>query len=140
MASGIYQRFFANLMNKEVDLEGDTIKLMLLDNSHSFTATDNTKSQIDTNEIASGSGIDYVAGGYALASKSVTQGDPTYFDAADLEITDFTGTFYHAALYDDTLTNDDLICSFDLGGEQTVTEVTVRFVWDSNGIITMTEA
>ena len=54
MTSGIYNRFKANLMNKEVDLEADTIKVALLNNSHSFTATHNTWSQVSANELASG--------------------------------------------------------------------------------------
>src|SRR6185295_19665963 len=121
MASGIYQRFLANLMNKEVDLEGDTIKLLLLTSSHSFTATHNTKSQIVANE-ASGTG--YSTGGHALSGKAVTQGSTTKWDATDLELTGVTLDFAHAVLYDDTTTNDDLICSFDLG-PQSVTAVTV---------------
>ena len=134
MASGIYNRYKANLMNKEVDMEADTIKVMLLDNSHSFTATDNTKSQIDTNEI---SGTGYTAGGAALANKAVTQASTTKFDADDTEWTSASFTAYHAVLYDDTLANDDLIMSLDFGGAQTVTSATFKIAWDSDGIITL---
>jgi len=133
MASGIYNRFKANLMNKELDLEADTIKGMLLDNSHSFVATHNTKSEIVANEI---SGTGYTAGGQALANKAVTQAAATKWDADDLS---WTGTFsaWHLALYDDTLAGDDLICSIDFGGEKAVFSNDFEIIWDSAGIITL---
>lgn len=135
MASGIYDRFKANLMNKEVDLEADTIKIILLNNSHSFTSGNNTYSQVSANELATGSG--YTSGGATLASKAVTQGATTKFDAADVEWTSASFTAYHAVIYDDTLDNDDLICSIDFGGAQTVTSGTLKIEWDSDGIITL---
>lgn len=135
MASGIYDRFKANLMNKEVDLEGDTLKIILLNNSHSFTSTHNTYSQVSANELATGSG--YTSGGATLGSKAVTQGATTKFDAADVEWTSSTFSAYHAVIYDDTLGNDDLICSIDFGGEQTVTNGTLKIEWDTDGIITL---
>ena len=132
MASGIYNRFKANLMNKEIDLEGDVIKVALMNNSHSYSATDNTFS--NTNEI---SGTNYTAGGSALASKAVTQASTTKWDATDLVFSNVTLTAYHAVLYDDTHAGDDLICSLDLGGAQTVTAADLTFQWDAAGIITL---
>jgi hypothetical protein len=82
MASGIYNRFKANLLNKEIDLEADTIKVMLLNNSHAFTATHNQKSEIVANEIT---GTGYTAGGAALANKAVTQAATSNWDAEDTE-------------------------------------------------------
>ena len=134
MASGIYNRFKANLMNKEVDLEADTIKCALLDNSHTFTATHNTWSQVSANEI---SGTGYTANGQNLASKAVTQAATTDFDAADVSWTSATFTAYHAVLYDDTLAGDDLICSFDFGGAESVSSGTFTIQWHADGIITM---
>ena len=134
MASGIYNRFKANLMNKEVDMEADTIRVMLLDNSHSFTAGDNTKSQIVANEI---SGTGYTANGEALANKAVTQAATTKFDADDTAWSSATFTAYHAVIYDDTLTNDDLIASIDFGGAQAITGATFTIQWHASGIITL---
>jgi hypothetical protein len=56
MASGIYNRFKANLMNKVVDLEADTINVSLYNGTHAFTATDTDYTT--TNELAT-------AGGYS---------------------------------------------------------------------------
>jgi hypothetical protein len=138
MASGIYNKFKANLMNKAVDLEADTIRVALLDNVHAFTATDNVWADVSANEI---SGTGYTANGEALAGKAVTQGATTKFDATDLAWTTATFTAYHAVLYDDSITTptvDDLICSFDFGGAKTVTAGTFTIQWHANGIITLT--
>lgn len=135
MASGIYNRFKANLMNKEVDLEADTIKVILLNNSHSFTATHNTYSQVSANELSNGSG--YTTGGATLGSKAVTQGATTSWDAADASWTTATFTAYHAVIYDDTTASDDLICSIDFGGAQAVSGGTFEIQWNASGIITL---
>lgn len=129
--SGIYNRFKANLMNKEVDLEADIIKVALLDNSHSFSATDDEWADVSANEI---SGAGYTTGGQALAGKSVVQGSPTVWDANDVT---WTGSIsaYHAVIYDDTLTNDDLICSIDFGGLAAVVDGTFTIQWNASGII-----
>ena len=134
MASGIYNRFKANLLNKEIDLEADTIKVMLLNNSHAFTATHNQKSEIVANEI---SGTGYTAGGAALANKAVTQAATSKWDADDTAWTSASFTAYHAVIFDDTLTNDDLICSIDFGAAKTVSAGTFTIQWHTDGIITL---
>jgi len=134
MASGIYERFKANLMNKEVDLEADTIRVALLDNVHTFTATNNQWSDVSANEIT---GTGYTANGESLSSMTVTQAATTKWDAADVAWTSATFSAYHAVVYDDTLTNDDLICSFDFGGEKSVSSGTFTIQWHSDGIITL---
>ena len=132
MASGIYNRFKANLMNKVVDLEGDTIKVTLYDNSHSFTASD-TDYTTD-NELATTGG--YTQGGATLASKAVTEAATTKWDAADVAWTSATFTAYHAVIYDSTASND-LIASIDFGGAKVVASGTFTIQFDSAGIITL---
>ena len=138
MASGIYNRFKANLMNAEIDLEhvyteNDGIKVMLLDDNHSFNAAHNTKSQIEANEI---SGTGYTAGGVNLDNKTVTQGATTKFDADDASWPIATFSAWHAVIYDEE--NGNLICSIDLGGEKAVLLGELYIEWDSDGIITLT--
>lgn len=137
MASGMYDRFKANLMNKIVDLEADTIKVMLLDDSHSFTTTHNVIGDVDANEI---SGTGYTAGGAALASKAVTQGATTKWDAADTQWTTATFTAHHAVIWDDTVATDDLISSIDFGGAKTVTAGTFKIQWHANGLVSLATA
>lgn len=127
----------ANLMNKVVDLEADTIKVALMDVAHSFVATHNTFSQVSANEVA---GAGYVAGGEALAGKAVTQGATTKWDATDISWSAATFSAYHAVIYDDTLAGKDLIASIDFGGEQAVSDGIFEIQWDVAGIITLTEA
>lgn len=135
MASGIYERFKANLMNKIVDLEADSIKVILLDNSHAFTATHNVIGDVDANELATAGG--YTQKTKALANGAVTQAATTKFDADDTAWTSATFSAYHAVLYDDTVGTDDLILSIDFGGVQTVTGGTFTIQWDAAGIITL---
>lgn len=134
MASGIYNKFKANLMNKEVDLEADSIKVALLNSSHVFTATNNTWADVSVNEIT---GTGYTAGGAALSNKAVTQASTTKWDADDTSWTTATFSAYHAVIYDDTTTNDDLICSLDFGGEQAVSSGTFLISYHADGIITL---
>lgn len=135
MASGIYERFKANLMNKIVDLEADAIQVSLMDNIHAFTATDNVWTDVSANELPTAGG--YTVGGATLAGAVVTQAATTKFDGNDTAWTSATFTAYHAVLWDDTVATDDLICSFDFGGAKTVTAGTFTIQWHANGIITL---
>ena len=132
MASGIYNRFKANLMNKVVDLEADTIKVSLYDNSHVFTATHTDYTT--TNELATAG--NYTQGGASLAGKAVTEAGTTKWDATDLAWAAATFTAYHAVIWDSTAGND-LICSIDFGGAKQVTAGTFTIQWDAAGIITL---
>lgn len=133
MASGIYNRFKANLMNKVVDLEADTIKVSLYDSTHAFNAADTDYTT--TNELATAGG--YTQGGSSLAGKAVTEAATTKWDATDIEWTSASFTAAHAVIWDSTAGND-LICSIDFGGDQTVVAGTFKIEWDSDGIITLT--
>jgi hypothetical protein len=125
------------MMNKEIDHEADTIKVMLLNNSHSFTATHNVIGDVSANEI---SGTGYTAGGATLAGKAVTQGATTKWDATDVEWTSATFTAYHAVIYDDTIATDDLVLSIDFGGAKSVSAGTFKIQWHVNGIVTLATA
>jgi hypothetical protein len=132
MASGIYSRFKANLMNKVVDLEADTIKVALYDNTHAFAAAD-TDYTTD-NELATAGG--YTQAGATLAGTAVTEAATTKWDGTDTAWTTATFTAYHAVIYDSTAGND-LICSIDFGGAKTVAAGTFTIQWDAAGIITL---
>lgn len=132
MASGIYNRFKANLMNKIVDLEADTINVALYDNSHAFSAGDTVYTV--TNELATAGG--YTQGGQALDNKAVTEAATADWDADDEAWTSATFSAYHAVIYDATASNN-LICSIDFGGEQAVVSGTFTIQWDAAGIITL---
>ncbi len=130
--SGIYNRFKANLMNKVVDLEGDTIKVTLYDNSHTFTATDTDYTT--NNELATTGG--YTQGGMTLANSAVTEAATTKWDADDTAWTSATFTAYNAVIYDSTASND-LIANIGFGGAKAVVAGTFTIQWDAAGIITL---
>lgn len=137
MASGVYNRMKYNAIKKLIDLSADTIKVLLLNNSHSFNPDHNVNTDVNTNEI---SGTGYTTGGVALASQTVTQDDTNdlaYFDAADSTWTTATFTAYHAVLNDVTASNN-LLCSIDFGGAKSVTAGTFTIQWASGGIIKLT--
>ena len=82
--SGIYNRFFYNLMTKAVNLVTDDIYVALYNDSKGFDPDASTGTYSTTNEIT---GTGYDAGGKILAGKSVTQGTvaaATKWDATDL--------------------------------------------------------
>ena len=141
MASGVYNQFKTQIMNKEIDLVADTVKVALLDNSHSFaqTAVGWAASSTNANELAATGG--YSAGGAALASKAVTQ-ESTHgkFYAADTAWPSATFTAYNAVIYDDTPSSpaDPLICSIDFSGAQSVSSGTFTIQWAAGGILTIT--
>lgn len=133
MASGVYTIWKTEIMKKTVDMVNDSIKAILLNNSHSFSAANSAYSDISANELATEGG--YTQNDKALASKAVAS---AAFDAADTAWTSATFTAYHCVLYDDTHASDILICSIDFGGAQTVTSGTFTIQWNASGIITLT--
>ncbi len=134
MASGIYNRFKANLMKKDIDLEVDTIKVMLLSSSHAFNPDHNLVSQISANEIT---GTGYTAGGAALANKTVTQddtNDKAKWDADDVSWQNSTITARFAVLYD---ANNNLIACIDFTEDKSSSNGEFKIQWHTDGIVTL---
>lgn len=142
MASGIYTLFKADLMRGVHDFTSDSVKVGLLNNSHSFTATNDAWADVSANET---SGTGYSAGGLAVTGETVTTDDGDaegVFDiTTDPAWTSASFSAYHAVFYNDTPTSptaDPLICSVDFGGIQTVTSGTFTIVLNSEGLINIT--
>jgi len=135
MASGIYTCLKGDLMEKKVDLGdgGDTIKVALLDDSHTFAAANSVWGDVSANEV---SGDGYDAGGATLAGQAVTEAATTKWDGDNTVWTEATFAAYHAVIYDVTNTSS-LICSFDFGGIQQVTGATFTLQWHADGILTL---
>jgi len=135
MANLIYNRYKANVLNKECDMEADVIRVALMATGHSAsTVANNVWTDVSANEIT---GTGYTASGTALAGKAVTQAATTKFDGTDTSWTDATFSAYYAVLWDDTVATDDLICSFDFGGAKTVSAGTFTIVWSADGVLTL---
>jgi len=134
MASGIYNRFKEALYRKWIDLTADSIRVMLLNNSHSFLGTDLNTGNINANE-ASGTG--YTAGGQFLHGLSVSSGPYAAFDANDLTWASSTVGAYHAVIYDASLAGNQLVGSIDFGSLKSSSSGSFTIQWHASGIITL---
>ena len=138
MASGLYGKTFLNSLNNShaLDLDNDTIKIMLVTSSYTpdFGAHD-FKDDV-TNEV---SGTGYTAGGNTLGSVTLTQtGGTITFDAADTSWSSSTITAARGAvIYDDTVASDPLIAYIDFGSDFSSANGTFTIAFNAGGIFTI---
>lgn len=139
MADVIYNSFKRDIMNGSIDLDTDTIDVMLVTSSY----TPNQDTHVDradvTNEV---SGTGYTAGGAAIGSKTVTADNTDnegVFDGADVTWSTATITARGAVLYKDTgvAANDNLICYLDFGSDQSSSAADFTISWNAEGIINL---
>jgi hypothetical protein len=139
----MYGLFLKSLANKEVDLDSDTLKVMLC--TATYTPNQDThqyKSDV-TNEV---SGTGYTAAGQALTSVTVTYtgaSNTLALDAADPAWTSSTITARYAVFYDSTPATDatrPLISYVDFGADVVSTSGTFTITLDASGIATITAA
>lgn len=128
-----------DIMNGGIDLDTDTIKVMLVTSSYTPNQDTHEDRADVTNEI---SGTGYTAGGATLASKTVTQDNTDnegVFDAADVTWSTATITARGAVLYKSTGTpaNDVLICYLDFGSDQTATGADFTIAWNAEGVVNL---
>ena len=136
-----YDHFLEILGDGTLDMDSDTFKLALLDNTHVFDATDTIFADVSGDEIAAGNG--YTAGGETLTAVTYVQTAAVVkFDANDVIWTASTGpiaTSRFAVLYDTTAASA-LLGLIDMDGDKTPGDgdsLTVQ--WDpTNGIFTIT--
>lgn len=140
MASGIYNKQKYDWMTKAVNMTSDTLKIFLLNSSHSFTASNNLYSDISANEIAGGSGTGYTAGGITLTTPTVTQDNTNnlaYFDADDSVWSSATFTARYAVIYNSSVSNHLSAC-IDFGSDKSVSAGTFTIQWAAAGIMKIT--
>ena len=137
MANTVANRCKYNLGAGLMDLRngGDTIKILLVDNSHSIDADDDVLADVSANELeTSGTGYERKT----LANQALTQDDANdvaKFDADDVEWTSATFTARYASIYDDTLGTDDLIGQIDFAEDKSVTNGTFTIQFSGDGIL-----
>lgn len=139
-----YSKFWQSAMNKELDLDSDALKFMLLTSSHTpNTNTHQYKSSL-TNEV---SGAGYTAGGVAVTGVTFGQSGSTIsFDAADVSWTNATLTGGNAprygVLYDSSPGSDatrPLIILVDFGDSSYApNNGTLSVAWNAAGIGSVT--
>lgn len=140
MADAIYNSFKRDIMNGSIDLDSDTIKVMLVTSSYTPDVDAHTKRSDVTNEV---SGTGYSAGGATLANKAVTADNTDnegVFDADDASWASSSITARGAVLYKSrggASSADELICYFDFGSNYTSTNGTFTITWNAEGILNL---
>lgn len=140
MADVIYNAFKKYIMNGSIDLDTDTINVMLV--TSTYTPDQDTHEFRDdiTNEV---SGTGYSAGGSALAGKAVTADNTDnegVFDANDVSWSTSTITARGAVLYKargGASSADELICYIDFGSDKISTAGTFTIAWNAEGILNL---
>lgn len=139
MANVIFNSFKKEIQDGSIDLDTDTIKVMLVTASYTPNQDTHTRRSDVTNEVT-GSG--YTSGGAALAGKAVTQDNTDnegVFDATDLTWATATLTARAAVIYRDSgaAATDELIVYVDFGADKTSTGDDFKIIWDAEGIINL---
>ena len=138
MASAIFNSFKRDIANGSIDLDTDTISVLLVDNT--FTAN------VDT--MTKRSDVTGVVGGDAvtknLANKAVTvdnTNDRAIFDADDVVWSNATITARGAILFKNrggAATADELICFIDFGSDISSTAADFTLAFNAAGILALT--
>lgn len=141
MASKMYGQFLAKALNKEVDYDSDTIKVMLVSSSYAPNQDSHAYKSDVTGEV---SGTGYTAGGQALTGKTLTYdgaNNVIILDAADTTWANSTLTARYAVIYDDSGATDAakvLLGYVDFGSDQSSTNGNFAITWDATGIFRIT--
>lgn len=134
-----YLNLAKNIFAKQVDFNGDTIKVALLTSGYTPAQTTHAVwSDVSANEVT---GTGYTAGGQALASKTVTL-DTTnkvlVLSAANTTWASSTITARYVVLYDSA--SNALIGYVDLVSDQSSNNGNFVVQWDATGIVRLTVA
>lgn len=141
MANVIYNSFKRDIMNGSIDLDTDTVKVMLVTSAYVPNIDTHTKRSDITNEVV---GTAYVAGGVALATKVVSAdntNDLGKFDADDVSWAASTITARGAVLYKSrggVATADELIAYLDFVTDKVSTAGNFNLNFNAAGILTLT--
>jgi hypothetical protein len=141
MASVIYNSFKRDIANGSIDLDTDTIKVMLVTSTYTPNIDTHDKRDDVTNEV---SGTNYVAGGGTLAGKTVTvdnTNDRAIFDADNQVWAAASITARGAVLYKargGASSADELICYIDFAADITSTAADFTLSFNAVGIIALT--
>jgi len=139
----MYNSARAYIGDGTIDLNSHTFKVMLTSNSYTPSAAHTQKSNV-TNEVANGNG--YTSGGETLTSVTFNySGTTATWDADDVSWTGSVGSigpFRIAVIYDDTASNDELVCYCILdSADITVTAgSTFTIQFNASGILSLTGA
>ena len=139
MAQGdgvIYNEFKEELLKGTIDLDGHTLKMILVTGYTPNIDSHSAYSDVSSYEL---SGTGYSAGGATLGSPTITKdtsNDKGVFDAADVTWSSINaGTPSHAILYDDTQASDCLIAYWEVTTATNGGNYTLQF--GAGGVLTL---
>jgi len=138
MATAVKFESFVEALGEEVhNFESDTLKVALT-NSAPTAGTDTQLS--DITQISAGNG--YTTGGATVGSVTYTESSGTAtLDGDDVTFTASGGAiaqFRYAVLYNDTASNDELICYWDNGSAVDLSDTeTFTISFSGSGILTV---
>jgi len=135
MANLVYSSFKRDIMNGSIDLDSDTIRVLLVTSSYTPSASHSKRSDI-TNEVV---GTGYTAGGLTLTSPSVTvSGSNGRFTASNILWPESTITARGAVIYKSrggAASDDELIGYVDFVTDRISTNGDFAINWNASGIL-----
>jgi len=137
----MYGKAIQSILNKEIDIDGDTLKAMLCTSSYTPDQDAHRYKSDITNEVAATGG--YAAGGVALTGVTVTYDTATNTVKVDCDDVAFgsstTITARYAVFYDSTPGSDatrPLIGYWDFGANESSTASPFTLVINAAGLLT----
>jgi hypothetical protein len=122
-----------------IDLDDDTLKMMLLADTYTPDQTDSVKADIVAHELAGASG--YSTGGYTLQNVTwANVAGVTTLDADDPVWSSASFTCRYAVAYSDTPSSpaDPLLCLLDLGENKTAQGGNFYITLHASGLMSAT--
>jgi len=126
MASALSNHFKYQLAKKQIDMDADIFKLILMNTGFTFNKDSHaTLTDVSASELANGNG--YTTGGVTLANSTVTEDDSvdkaiTVFDNITFTASEGSlGPTPGAIVYDDTTSDDTIVGYIDFITERTIT-------------------
>ena len=125
-----YNKMIEYIGDNTIDLDNvtNTFFIMLMNSSHTFTATNTQRTDVSANQIATANGYTQATGGgtgQALGTVTWTESSGTLtWDAADIQWTASGGSIAadDGVVFYDPAASDELMYSLDFGGTQTATD------------------
>jgi len=139
MADVVFNSFKKDVMAGNVDLDTDTIYVMLVTSSYTPDIDAHTVRDDVTNEVT---GTGYTAGGAEITSKAVTQDDTDdegVFDGANVTWASSTITARGAVVYKSTgaAATDNLVAYFDFTADKSSNNGDFTIQWSTEGIVNL---
>ncbi len=133
MASMLSNHFKYQLAKKQIDMDADTFKLILMETGFAFNKDSHaTLADVSASELANGYG--YTTGGVSLANSTVTEDDTndrastTFNDVSFVANGGAIGPTPGAIIYDDTTGDDTIVGYLDFGEDKTAVDTTTLVI------------